>query len=186
MFANLPIWALVLVVFACRVVDVSIGTVRTIAVVNGRVVLSVVLGFLELLIWISAAGPVIVRLKESPLLIIAFAGGFAAGNAVGILLERKMALGDRVVRIISMAHGLEIAETLRDAGFTVTTFEGQGRDGPRTLLYISCPRKAIASLLEIARARDPQLYYVIEAVAETRSLPAGPAPTGWRAIAKRK
>ncbi len=186
MFANLPIWALVLVVFACRVVDVSIGTVRTIAVVNGRVVLSVVLGFFELLIWISAAGPVIVRLKESPLLIIAFAGGFATGNAVGILLERKMALGDRVLRMVSMERGPAIAVALREAGFTVTTFEGMGRDGPRTLLYISCPRRAIAQVLEIARAHDPRVFYVVEAVAETRGIPAGPAPTGWRAIAKKK
>ena len=98
---NLPVWLLAVVVFSLRIVDVSLGTVRTIAVVQGWIKLSVVLGFFELLIWIAAVSQVIARVKEQPILMLAFAGGFAAGNAAGILLERVLALGTCVVRIVS-------------------------------------------------------------------------------------
>ena len=65
---DLPIWALALLIFCLRIGDVSIGTMRTIAVVNGRVKLSVLLGFFEVIIWILAIGSVIQRIAEHPIL----------------------------------------------------------------------------------------------------------------------
>lgn len=186
MFETWPFWALALVVFGLRVVDVTLGTIRTIAVVNGRIGLSVGLGFLELCIWLTAAAPVIVHVREHPLLILAFAGGFAAGNAVGILIERRMALGDRVVRIISLSQGEAIAAAVRDLGVPVTTFDGQGRDGPRMLLYVSCPRKRLRAVLDAARQLDPDLFYVVESVAETSGARQYGATGSWRSVGKSK
>lgn len=186
MFESWPFWALALVVFGLRVVDVTLGTIRTIAVVNGRIGLSVALGFLELSIWLTAAAPVMLHVREQPFLILAFAGGFASGNAVGILVERRMALGDRVVRIISLTAGQAIAEAVRALGVPVTTFDGQGRDGPRTLLYVSCPRKQLRAVLDAAHALDPNLFYVVESVAETSGARRYGVTGGWRSVGKSK
>ena len=90
---DMPIWLLALMIFFLRVIDVTMGTFRTLSVVQGHVKLSVVLGFLEVFIWIFAISQVITRIGEHPLLAFAFAGGFAAGNAVGITLERRIGLG---------------------------------------------------------------------------------------------
>jgi len=68
--------------FGIRIVNVSIGTLRTITVVQGRLKLSVVLGFFEVLIWITALSQVLVGASTNPVLILAYAGGFAGGNAV--------------------------------------------------------------------------------------------------------
>ncbi|MCA9319888.1 MAG: DUF2179 domain-containing protein, partial [Planctomycetes bacterium] len=81
---------LALVIFLARIGDVSIGTLRTILVFRGRSIPAAVLGFFEVLIWITAAGQVI-RNLDAWYLTIAYAGGFAMGNIVGIWLESKLA-----------------------------------------------------------------------------------------------
>lgn len=170
--SQIPVWLLALLIFFFRVIDVSLGTVRTIAVVHGRIWLSVVLGFLEIGVWVVAVSQVINRINESPVLVLAYASGFAAGNATGIALERLIALGSCVVRMISVDKGHAIAEALRDQGQRVTTFRGEGRDGPRTLLYATCHRRDLRTLLTTAREIDPHLFYAVERVsAASRIVP---------------
>jgi len=163
---DLPLWALAAVIFGLRIVDVSLGTIRVLAVVQGRIRLSVLLGFFEVGIWVVAVSQVIAGIRESPLLLLAYAGGFAAGNAAGILLERRLALGAVVLRIITHAADGRMAEQLRSHGHPLTTFRGEGRDGAVTLLYITCPRAALNAVLAEARGVDPDFFYVVEPARE--------------------
>jgi uncharacterized protein YebE (UPF0316 family) len=184
---NLPVPFQALLIFLLRILDVSMGTVRTLAVVSGRIRLSVVLGFFEVLIWVLAISQVLAVAGKEPLLLLAWAAGFATGNATGIWIEKQLAMGHRVLRIISPCCGPDIAERLRSAGQPVTTFQGEGRDGPRTLLYILCERKRVAEVIEVARSLDPELFFVVEPVSESSSTSlALHSPTGWRAVMKKK
>ena len=141
---ELPIWVIFLAGFLSRVVDVSLGTIRTISVVNGRLTLSVVLGFFEVILWGVAVAQVVTQLRDHPILLLAYAGGFAVGNAVGITLEKTMALGMCMLRMISSSKSEEIVDRLRGMGHGVTTFLGSGRNGPRTLIYTLCKRKELS------------------------------------------
>ena len=78
-----PVWVLALVVFGLRVCDVSMGTLRTLTIVQGRTALAITLGFFEVLLWILAVSQVIVQVKDEPVLAVAYAAGFACGNGVG-------------------------------------------------------------------------------------------------------
>ncbi len=109
--------------------DVSLGTLRTISVVHGRTRVSVVLGFFEVLVWVTAVSQVITRLDESPWLAVAYAGGFAAGNAVGIALEKRLKLGSVVVRIITAHQGRRDRRLPQGCGQTVTTFAARATPG---------------------------------------------------------
>jgi uncharacterized protein YebE (UPF0316 family) len=186
--ADLPTELLAVLIFLVRVVDVSIGTLRTISVVQGRLALSVALGFCEVLIWITAISQVISGASQNPWLIFAYAGGFATGNAVGIVLERTLALGSVVVRMICPQVGPQIAGALRNQGHRVTTFTGEGRDGPVQLVYTTCLRRRLPQVLETALRIDPAVVYTVEPVHKSS---AGvhdplPYPTGWRAVFKQK
>ena len=181
-----PVWAVAVLVFGLRIVDVTIGTMRTIMVVAGRVPLAVVLGFFELLIWATAVSQVILMVPDHPFLLVPYAAGFAAGNAVGILLERRLALGSCIVRMLSQHKGTEIAHALNAVGQQVTTFFGEGLGGPRTLVYATCERRQLPRLLEAARRVDPSLFYAVERFSETGGVAPLMAPTGWRAVLKKK
>jgi len=188
---SIPVWMLCILIFVLRICDVTLGTVRTVAIVKGYINVAVVLGFFEVLIWVLAVSQVISRINESIFLALAFAGGFAAGNAVGILVERRLAMGTSVVRILSNSHGVEIAEAIRGDGHDVTFFQGEGSAGPVTLVYALTPRRQARRMLDCARSIDPELLYVSEPAHESfrgaapRLRPIAHA-TGWRAAFKKK
>jgi uncharacterized protein YebE (UPF0316 family) len=189
--ASVPVWLLCAVIFVLRICDVTLGTVRTVAIVKGRITVAAFLGFFEVLIWILAVSQVIWRINESFFLALAFAGGFSAGNAVGIMVERKLAMGTSVVRIISTAFGKEIAQAIRDDGHDAAVFDGRGADGEVTLVYAVAPRRKTRQMLQRARSIDPSLRYVSEPAHESfqgAALRLRPTPhaTGWRAVFKKK
>lgn len=183
----IPLAWLPVAIFFARIADVSLGTVRTIAVVKGRILIASLLGFVEVLIWVIAVSNVVTRLDQ-PINLVAWAAGFAVGNAVGIFIERKLALGDVVMRIISRGQGPEIAERLRHLGQRVTEFEGKGRSGPVQLLYLVMDRVDADRVERIARNIDPDAVVVNEDVrhANIKLRPMMTPRTDWRSVLKRK
>jgi uncharacterized protein YebE (UPF0316 family) len=189
--ATIPLWTLCLMIFALRVCDVTLGTIRTVAIVKGFVSTAVILGFFELLVWVLAISQVISRLDESWFLAISYAGGFATGNAVGIMVERKLAMGTSVVRFMTANHGEAVANALRSDGHEVTTFHGEGSRGPVTLVYAVAPRKQLRSMIRTAQRHDPDIFWISEPAHESSGEPSVrlrpvPHPTGWRAVFKKK
>jgi uncharacterized protein YebE (UPF0316 family) len=179
------LWALAVLIFFLRIADVSLGTLRTISVVNGRLRLSVVLGFFEILIWVTAISQVILRVREHPALVVAYAGGFAAGNAMGITLEKKLALGRAVVRVIS-ERGDAVAAVLAEFGRVLGVFDSELGEARTRLVFATLARRDLNRAIARAREIDPQLFYVVERFSETSHLSPLPSPTGWRAVLKRK
>ena len=116
---------LTVAIFAARVIDVSLGTIRTILVFRGHKYVAALIGFVEILIWVVAASKVIQNL-DTWYLAVAYAGGFATGNIVGIYLEGKLAIGTELVRAVSKDESVELAEHLRSKGYEVVELAGQG------------------------------------------------------------
>lgn len=179
------VWVLAAMIFMLRVCDVSLGTLRTISVVNGRLRLSVALGFFEILLWVTAISQVILRVREHPALVVAYAGGFATGNAVGILLERRLALGSCVLRLISR-EGEAIASTLASFGRVVGMFQSELGGERARLVFATLTRRELPKAVAKAREIDPNLFYVVERFSEASHLAPLPAATGWRAVLKKK
>ncbi|MEF2231057.1 MAG: DUF5698 domain-containing protein [Pseudodesulfovibrio sp.] len=151
-----------LVIFIVEVLVLTIGTVRTMVTVLGESKAAFFLGCLEMTLWIFGTSAVMLKVGEEPFLGVCYAAGFACGNVVGILAERKLALGNVVVRIISARLGKEIAREVRMAGFGVTTVAGEGSEGPVTVQFVVCKRKDMKHLLSVAREADPALFYTFE------------------------
>ncbi len=183
-----PVWAMAVAIFLLRIGDVSIGTMRTISVIQGRIPLSVGLGFLEVLVWVSTVSQVLNRATESPVLLLAYASGFAAGNGVGVLLERRLALGAVIVRIVSAAPASQLAELLRQHGQHVFQFDGREGDQPVTLSYVIVRRRDAPDIVQRARGIDPELFFAVDPLRESSALLQSPlpGPTGWRAVMKKK
>lgn len=177
-----------LVIFVARICDVSIGTIRTIATVQGRTVIAFSLAIIEITIWVTVAGTVINQIHNHPLLVVFYAFGYATGNVVGIIVERKLAFGLMVLRVITREAGQAIAKALRIKGQPVTIFMGQGMRGPVAELYIACRRKDLKWIIPNINAEDPDAFYVMESARDfNRVLKPTTAPIGgWRAVNKRK
>lgn len=177
-----------ILIFLARVADVTLGTLRTISIVHGRTKAAFLLGFLEISVWLVVIAAVLNKIMSRPILGIFYALGFSAGNVVGIMLERRMAFGHTVLRVISPRDGKKMAQKIRESGYAVTTFEGEGMAGPVTELYVVCRRRDLKNIIPIVKSIAPDAFYITEQAGSVSKVyrPFMPPPTGWRAILKKK
>jgi uncharacterized protein YebE (UPF0316 family) len=152
-----------LLIFFARIIDVSLGTLRIIFVSRSMKRLAVLVGFFESLIWLIAISQIVQNLSNV-VTYVAFAGGFAAGNFVGIYLEGKIAVGLLCVRAITRDDASKLVDYLKDHNYGVTTFSARGVQGRVRLLYMVIKRRDLNQLLKIIKDHDPKAFITIEDV----------------------
>lgn len=166
-----------ILIFLAEVAVLTLGTVRTMVTVLGESKAAFALGVVEMILWVFGTSAVMLKVGDEPFLGVCYAVGFATGNVIGILAEKKLALGNVVVRIISAWHGSDIAGAVRRSGYVITTVAGEGSDGPVTVQFVVCKRKDMKHVLKIARDIDPKLFYTFETAGGASEVPS---PTGSR------
>src|SRR5438309_5479251 len=129
--ANLP--ALPVLVFFAELCVVTLSTIRIIFLARGLKVPASILGFFEVSIWLFAIGQVMQNLSNWGCS-LGFATGFTAGNFLGVVIEKRLAIGTVVVRIITHKDVAELVSGLRAAGYGVTSVDGLGATGPVKVL----------------------------------------------------
>ena len=152
-----------LLIFAMRIVDVSLGTLRIGMLVRGKRGWAGLLSFFESLVWLVAAARVLGNL-ESPLQFVAYAGGYATGTMLGSFIEKWLAVGQVVMRVIYPVGAPDIQTHLREAGFYVTALNASGRDGEVQVLFSVMKRRRVQSALDVLEQHYPKAFVTIEEV----------------------
>lgn len=155
-----------ILIFLARVCDVTIGTIRIILLSKGHKILAPLLGFIEVIIWLAAIGQVMQNLSN-PISYIAYGGGFAFGNFVGIWLEKKLALGLQAIRVITTNMLQSLGMILLDEGYAVTFVEAKGSKGPVNIIYTVVKRKEVEHIMEIIRMFEPTAFVTVEDIRTT-------------------
>jgi uncharacterized protein YebE (UPF0316 family) len=152
-----------IIIFFCRIIEVSIGTLRMILVNKGYRTPAVILAFFEVLLWVFVASRVISGLAEEPLKGIIYSLGFATGIYVGSKLENRLAMGKVLIQaIVDVKSGETVAKMLRSMGHGVTTIAGQGKDTQRTVLMIYANRKGKEKIQDRIYELDQNALVVIQ------------------------
>ena len=156
-----------LIIFSTRICDVTLDTLRIIYVSRGLKILAASIGFIEVLIWLFAITQIFKNLTN-PIYYLAYAGGFAMGNYVGILIEEKMAVGTVVIRTITQQDASVLIKWLKTDGYGVTHIDAQGAFGPVKVIFTIVKRRDIEQILEIIRTCNPLAFYTIEDIRSSR------------------
>lgn len=149
------------IIFCLRVVDVSMSTTRVLLLMRGARRIVPVLAFFETLVWIFGVGNAI-RHLDSQWHLLGYAGGFACGNIMGMWLEEKVAFGFATVRIISRDPKVDVAQALRDHGFGVTEFRGQGREGDVEIVFTVVRRRDLPRVKDEVIRLDANAFLTVE------------------------
>ena len=152
-----------LLIFIARVADVSLGTVRVIFVARGLKYFAPVVGFFEILIWLLAIGQIMQNLSN-PACYIAYAGGFATGNFVGIWIAEKLSLGVVLIRVVTSKDASELVEYLKTAKYGVTSVDGHGSSGEVKVVFTIVPRREVTGVVNLIKQFNPKAFYTIEEV----------------------
>jgi len=162
--SNLYAWILLpALIFLARVADVSLGTIRVIFISRGLKYFAALMGFFEILIWLLAIGQIMKNLSN-PVCYIAYAGGFAIGNFVGIWIAEKLSLGVVLVRVITRKDASELLDHLKISDYGVTSFDGQGSAGQVKIVFTIVPRREVTGVVDLIKQFNPQAFYSIEEI----------------------
>ncbi len=144
-------------IFFCRLTDVSLGTLRMLFTVRGKKYLAGVIGVIEVSIFLFALTTVMKGMGAWPNF-IAYCLGFGSGTVLGIFIEERIAPGNLWVTIISLTKSNLIADKLRELGFGVTESFGLGQDGAVEILTTVIKRKDFPLALQTAQSIDTDAF----------------------------
>ena len=159
-------WLAAGLIFLLRVCDMTLDTLRVLFVMRGRKKTAWILGFFQSILYVAAIGSVLQNLD--PLSLVGYAGGFATGNVLGMIIEERIAIGHTLLTIISSRRGPAIASRLRNEGFAVTEISGRGKDGMVTYLNCNVLRKEVDEVRETINAVDQDAFITAESIHPVR------------------
>lgn len=155
------IYVVPLLICLARIVDVTLGTVRSLLANKGHKKVAPFIGFFEVTIWVSAMG-VVVQNLDHWFNLLAYGLGYAIGNFLGIFVEEKIALGNSVVRIITNDKAHDLAKILVEKGFRVSLVNAQGNNGKVSIIFLLVKRKTLKSLIPLIKKHNPLAVYSVE------------------------
>ena len=154
-------WLLPIVIFFGRICDVTLGTLRIIFVSKGERYKAPIVGFFEVFIWVFIISQIFAH-ANGLVSYLAYAGGYAAGNYVGILVENKIAFGYVLFRVYSKKDGHQLVQLLNKENFGSTFIRGEGVMSEVNIIEAAVSRKVQQQVKKIIDDFDPDAFYLIE------------------------
>jgi len=156
---NLTVFVTFWLIVLARIIDVSLDTIRTVSVVQGRRAFAAVLGFFEAVVYICAVAKVLLNMNQ-PVYALAYGLGFATGTYLGMAIEQRLAFGKQLVFLLT-PKGPQLAEILRTADYLVAEVKGHTRDGDLTILCVETPRREAQKLIRLASVVDERCVFIV-------------------------
>lgn len=175
-------------IMLARIVDVTVGTLRVISVIDGRQVTAFCLGFVEVLIWLAVISVTVEKVAAEPVLAVFFALGFSTGNVLGIWVERRIPLGNLTLRVVGGEEVWDITAKVRELGLGATLIRGEGRDGERWVMFSFMPKKLLRKVLKVIAPHRDRVFYTLDYGGSSNRVlvPVSQLPAGPRRFFKRK
>lgn len=145
-----------------RIVDVTLGSIRTILMVKGRSKSASIIAFLEVFIWFIIAKEALNTPYNSLLIPIFYAGGYAVGTLIGTYISNNFVKGIVGLQVITKSNNKEVIDQIRQNGFGVSVvnlknvYEGQKKE----MLIIQVNKKSLRKITEIIKKSDPNAFII--------------------------
>jgi len=151
-----------LMIFFARICDVSLGTLRIVMISKGQKRIAPFLGFFEVLIWLLAIGKIMQNL-DNWACYISYAGGYATGNYIGMLIEEKLAVGIVKLEIITGSDSGRLINALILAGYGITHHIATGGASGEgvSVIYSVVQRNDVNKVVSLIREYNPTAFYSI-------------------------
>ena len=152
---------LCLKIFFFRILDVSLGTIRTMFVVRGKKLISSIIGFFEILVWFLVVKEALQTESNSIFIAISYSLGFATGNYIGALLSDKLITGNVSVQVFTNNNNLE--KILREHGYGVSSvvYTGYEEEAHKHMLFINIDKKKEKALRELIKKNDKEAFIIV-------------------------
>lgn len=159
----MSILILCLKIFFVRIIDVSLGTVRTIITVKGRRVLASMVGFIEVFVWFLIVREALNTDETSLWIAISYSLGFATGTYIGSVLSDIFISGTLGLQVVTSRENDDMVHTLRENGYAVTVLDVRGKDkeNGKYMLFIEIDKRRLTHLKNLIKSLDQTAFIVV-------------------------
>ena len=171
---NVSFPILCLIVCFGRIVDVALGTTRTVFTVKGKPYVATIIGFIEAMLWFLIVREALsfqAQGMETYLIAIAYALGFSLGTFTGGFITSKVIKSKINVQIIATSKNEELVKALSEAGFgaTILVATGASKKEERYMLLIETDNKKLKTLKSVVAANDPNAFVTVSDTKSTQN-----------------
>lgn len=152
---------LCILIFCSRIVDVSLGTIRTTIVVKGKSLIGSLIGFVEVTVWFVVVEQVLSMADNNLLIIISYALGFSAGTYIGGKLTNVLFKSKLGIQIITSNKSQELVNALRENGFAVAVMNINSLKIKKYMFFCEIDSNRLHELKQIINQFDPKAFYVV-------------------------
>jgi len=154
--------AVCLIIFAAKITEISIQSLKTCMMVRGERLKAAGLGMLECTIWGLVISTIIGTLGDNPLRLLFYVCGYACGLFLGSSIESKIALGTSSLELIANDESTKkIIAYLNEKEKGYTVFEGHGSKDKMNMIFIVLSRKEMPVLLKSIREICENKVFVV-------------------------
>ncbi|WP_456363685.1 DUF2179 domain-containing protein [Priestia aryabhattai] len=149
----------ILLILVLQLLYVPIYTLRTIFLVKNVTALAAILGVAEMLIYVFGLS-IVFSGEQSLVQMVVYAVGFGIGIVLGTMLETKLAIGYINVTVNTQNKNTELIDMLRNNGFGVTVYTGEGRDSNRFRMEVLTKRNRENELIATVEHYEPKAFII--------------------------
>lgn len=156
----MELFILCIKVFIVRILDVSMGTIRTIVTIKGNRFIATIIGFFEALIWFIIVKEALTTNIKSIWIALSYSAGFALGTYIGTLLSSHFIKGKINFQVILSSRNDKIIDLLRKDGYAVSVLDVKGYKENKYMLFIEVDKKRDNELAKLIRKYDNNAFIV--------------------------
>ncbi len=150
----------------CRILDVSLGTVRMVLTVKGKTSYAAAISFFESVLWFLIVRQALnFDSDEGGLIVaVAYATGFASGTFIGGKLSSRFIKSEVTLQIVTSRRDDNVVSEIRKAGFAVTVVNVNGSDfgEEKYLLFAEIPSKSLKELKALVHSLDKKAFVMVQ------------------------
>ena len=150
-------------IFLARVLDVTLGTIRTIYSVKGKELLSALIAFFEVLVWFIVAKEALNTSINSIFIPLSYSLGYATGTLLGTYIANHYISGLECVQIITKKDNIRLIQQIRQNGYglSIVSLKKDYDEIERELLIVGLNKKSLNNLINIVKNEDNNAFLMI-------------------------
>lgn len=148
-------------IFFVRIIDVSLGTARTIIMVRGKGLIASIIGFFEVFVWFLIVREALNTTEPGLFIAISYSLGFATGTYIGSIFSEKFIESNLSIEVITEKK--ELADKIRKKNYGVSVLNVNGQEEiPKYMLVIEIKNKKLNSLKKLIDEFDKDAFIMIK------------------------
>ncbi len=148
-------------IFLVRILDVSLGTFRTIITVKGKSLYASIIGFIEVFVWFIIVREALNTDVDSIWIAFSYSLGFATGTYIGSIISKKFIKSTFSFEVITSKY--EMIDILRNKGYAVTVLDVKGKDDTQDkyMLLLEIENSVLNDLKNIIKQIDKDAFTIV-------------------------